>query len=174
MNITGSGCLDDQMAMRLYNCSGTDLPALKVDGIWFYDGPATVNVKNGAYVCTQSAVTDTSFTCNSWNTNVDIDDTNQELALFITSTGGQSTNSWTISYSTGEDKSGGDYLLGLSFLNLMITIIIVGIVILVIFTLCVLSCCCGVSLAFLRCCCPRSESQQQPLLVSQGGYQSYN
>jgi len=144
---------------------GTGTYILTILGSAFTSTPsAAITGGFKAYTCTNAAGTDDS-TVLCQNLVIDVQDVNKTLNVVVTTTVGAS-NGYPIMFSTsGSDDIGDAFkLLGMSLMTAIVVFVVVGILLLVGVILCTLSCCCGVSLAFLRCCCP--PKQQPTLLIS--------
>jgi len=165
--VNGLSCSpSSQLKNTSINCDGSGNGGLlTIEGSSFGNQPTVTLQGITQYTATITSATITTITIKAFN--IDKADVNTTLPLKVNN-GVGSSNSWSLVFvSDSDDNSNNNNdntYLGLSLIPFIVVVVVIGLVVLIILTLIVLSCCCGVSLAFLRCCC-RQEPSSQPLLA---------
>ena len=167
---------------RIISLAGTKLPSglydgsgastLTIIGSSFTLTP-TVSITGGLlpYSCARSpSNTDAVILCPALS--IDAADVNRTLSVRVRTAAGDS-NAVAVAFgSSGSDAAAEWRMLGMSMVTAITVVAVVGMVLIAAVCVCTLSLCCGVSFAFLRCCC-RQREQQPTLLLSPQAYYTH-
>ena len=158
-----SGCAAfDKVARTVTGCVGDGSQWLVVEGGNFDARPSVALQGSGrVYSCRYAAAYSDSMNIQCNGTIIDAADVNRSLPLTVTDAGVTLTG-WTVTFSSaGTDDAEAWRLLGMSLVTAIAVCVVLALVICALTTLCVLSCCCGVSLAFLRCCFSKAPQREE-------------
>ena len=162
-----SGCRDwpNSVTKTVTGCygDGSDFAGLVVEGGNF-DSAATVSIQGSGrvYTCNvlQAFSNDRNIQCNKLS--IDAMDVNRSMVLTV-SDRGVSNSEWKVTFITygSNDMAAAISYLGMSFATAVTVFVVLALIILSVSVLCVLSCCCGVSLACLSCCVKAAAREEQ-------------